>query len=341
MARSCDAVAGNRRSSVQTFVRAALDAAASRAAAVEVALGGVEVHGASVDAHVHGEALPRRFQDVTAVSCGRGSMQLQSLCLHGFGTLCASIALPSIVLPPVPQTMRLGPAYDTLSVDISAAPHERHPSALRCTMPSPHAHRHLRHVTGAAAMRAYDQQQQQPASPSTAEEGADASSSMPPAGPAFSGRPTGGRVRIRVEASGLAEGAVPPAPAGPSLADGQSHEQAAGTASVPVPSLDIRVEGRRLHAPIIERLIELPMDISAGRASGAAACPGNMSLCRRRRPSLSHSMIVHFPLRSPLCAVQADGELRICSHDAASWHFPEFHGRVNVRLAGVARVCCS
>jgi hypothetical protein len=54
------------------------------------------------------------------------------------------------------------------------------------------------------------------------------------------------------------------------------------------------VEGRGLHAPIIERLIELPMDISAGRA---------------------------------------DGELRICSHDAASWHFPEFYGRVAVRCA--------
>ena len=29
--------------------------------------------------------------------------------------------------------------------------------------------------------------------------------------------------------------------------------------------------------------------------------------------------------------LQADGELRIYSHDADSWHFPEFYGRVNVR----------
>lgn len=63
---------------------------------------------------------------------------------------------------------------------------------------------------------------------------------------------------------------------------------------VPVPSLDIRVEGNNLHAPLIERLIELPMDIAAGRATG---------------------------------------ELTIRSHDPASWHFPEFHGRVAVREA--------
>lgn len=52
--------------------------------------------------------------------------------------------------------------------------------------------------------------------------------------------------------------------------------------------------GESLHAPLVERLLELPMDIHAGRL---------------------------------------DGELRLRCVDTASWQFPEFYGNVRVRGA--------
>ena len=53
--------------------------------------------------------------------------------------------------------------------------------------------------------------------------------------------------------------------------------------------VQVVISGTDLHAPLVERLIELPMDISGGRISG---------------------------------------ELSLRAHDAATWHFPSFGGRV-------------
>lgn len=64
----CLLPAGARRTTLATFVRGALDAALSRLHVPEVAVGSIQLHGATVDAHVHGEELPRRFQDVSVVS---------------------------------------------------------------------------------------------------------------------------------------------------------------------------------------------------------------------------------------------------------------------------------
>jgi hypothetical protein len=55
------------------------------------------------------------------------------------------------------------------------------------------------------------------------------------------------------------------------------------------PDLRIVVRGSGLHAPLVDRLLELPFDISGGRL---------------------------------------DGELRLRSHDAETWHLPSFGGRV-------------
>ncbi len=55
------------------------------------------------------------------------------------------------------------------------------------------------------------------------------------------------------------------------------------------PDLSVSIRGEALHGPLIERLLELPMDIHDGRV---------------------------------------DGELRIRAYDAASWQFPELHGRI-------------
>lgn len=60
------------------------------------------------------------------------------------------------------------------------------------------------------------------------------------------------------------------------------------------PSMKIAINGKNLHAPLIERIVELPMDIKSGRL---------------------------------------DGHFIISSDDASSWAFPKFHGRVAVRNA--------
>ena len=261
---------------------------------------------------------------------------------------------------PVLQVVQLGRDYDTLSVDLTAQVHERHPSSAKCTMPSPHAHRHLRHVTGISALRQYhDGQQEQQGSAGAASSDAvsvstgstDRSEQAAAPSATSSGKPSGGRLRVQVRAEAITSGVVPQ--------PGQ-----APAADSRIPSLDIRVEGQRLHAPVIERLIELPMDIDTGRVGAVAgrapqrcparhpaavmtcdcallkiqpfmgnvcsaidACSGDQLAC----PSAGLSEGAMLTMR--LSYLQADGELRIYSHDAASWHFPEFYGRVNVRSA--------
>ena len=57
-----------------------------------------------------------------------------------------------------------------------------------------------------------------------------------------------------------------------------------------------------MHAPLVERLIELPMDVTGGRISG---------------------------------------ELTLRAHDEATWHFPSFGGRVQcaAKALGLERPC--
>ncbi len=63
--------------------------------------------------------------------------------------------------------------------------------------------------------------------------------------------------------------------------------------------LSISITANQLHAPLVERLIELPMDIHEGRISG---------------------------------------ELHIRCHDDASWEFPEFYGKLNCEAGGAVCV---
>lgn len=198
------------------------------------------------------------------------------------------------------QRVRLGARYDTLRVEVAATPYERHPSSAKCTMPSPHAHRHLRHVTGATAARAYQRllaaatagDEDAAAAAAAAAEGrldvplslAEVTTQLPTdiAAEAFSGGPTGGRVEVVVDATGVTSGAVPTP--GEPVAPGAR-----------VPTLDVRIRGTNLHAPLVERLIELPMDIAAGRVragqwpAGAVGrgLQGHMPEHRKHRSVLS------------------------------------------------------
>lgn len=60
--------AGNRRTTLGSLLKGALEVALSRLHLPEVALGEITLTGGTLDAHVHGEALPRRFADVRLVS---------------------------------------------------------------------------------------------------------------------------------------------------------------------------------------------------------------------------------------------------------------------------------
>ncbi|GIM02660.1 hypothetical protein Vretimale_7447, partial [Volvox reticuliferus] len=62
------------------------------------------------------------------------------------------------------------------------------------------------------------------------------------------------------------------------------------------PDLSLTVRADRLHAPLLERLLELPMDIHEGRV---------------------------------------DGELKLRAYDVSSWQFPELYGRIKCRGASL------
>ena len=185
-----------------------------------------------------------------------------------FCTLCFCLVL---------QSLRLGRKYNRLVLDIHAKAHERDPSSCKCTMPNPQSHRHLRDVTGVRAL------QQLNASTANTEEH---SASIEPAveekgqslflerddGDGDQSRRTGGKLRVYVEVNDLLDN---------DLATGGSR----------VPKLLVKIRGDNLHAPLVERIVELPMDISRGRA---------------------------------------DGELVIKSDTVESWKFPKFYGKIAV-----------
>ena len=153
------------------------------------------------------------------------------------------------------QDARLGKDYDTLAIDINASPRERDPATRKCTMVSPHAHRHLRDVTGLAAQQRHPQNPAEAAADTDAP-GASASAGSTPSSRLGDSRRNGGQLRVRVTADGILSRGIP------------GHDDG----SSPAAELVVTVAGRDLHAPLIERIIELPMDIHEGRVRAALAC---------------------------------------------------------------------
>ena len=140
-------------------------------------------------------------------------------------------------------------------------------------MPNPKSHRHLRDYTGLTALHALEEQAQIAAARVDEEEDGSESPSSSSTSKVV---PDGGHVQVLVSATGLADNDL-------------------ATNGPRVPDLTITVRGQNLHAPLVERIFELPMDINAGRANG---------------------------------------EFIIKMHDYESWYsFPEFYGRVAVRGA--------
>lgn len=189
-----------------------------------------------------------------------------SLCHHGLPQVlaachCQQQAPPkqhrapcTPAAPAAWQSMRLGARYDTLSAELTTTAQTRDPASRKCTMPSPHANHNLRHVTGLTAQHAQQQAQQQ--AQEAAEAGLAAASSPPAAA---------------AEAISTAPAAVRPAPAGGTLRvslqlSGLSKGWCASEGIAP--EMTITLGGQALHAPLIERTIELPMDIHEGRVSG-------------------------------------------------------------------------
>ncbi|KAL4547159.1 hypothetical protein Ndes2526B_g07937 [Nannochloris sp. 'desiccata'] len=204
------------------------------------------------------------------------SLVVSTIELNG-GTLYGHIygeELPR-VFENVTATVKLGANYDTLAVDINALPHARNPESLKCTMLHPYAHRHLREWTGVEALQAQEDlaaaasaAEGEEQTPSTCTTHQKNNSTTPT-------NPNGGKVRVLVNVSGIVD-----------------NQLATGGARVPL--MTISVQGQNLHAPLVERIFELPMDVNDGRANG---------------------------------------EFIIKMHDLATWHAPEYHGRVAVRGA--------
>ena len=78
-------------------------------------VGNIDLVNATLYGHIHGEELPRIFEDVKT-------------------------------------RVKLGAGYDALSVEITAWPHERDASSNKWTMPSPAANMNLRKFTGKSAL---------------------------------------------------------------------------------------------------------------------------------------------------------------------------------------------
>lgn len=197
--------------------------------APQVTLGSVQLQGATVHAHITGESFPRKFDKVDAV------------------------------------LTFIGREYDHLKLDLTAEPHERLARSKKCTMPSPFAHRHLRHLTGVEALT------KAKARGLIAEEEPHVRELDE-----YKSKPAGGKLRVQVIAKDISKGAPPKG----------------SLPNTPCADMTITVTGKDLHAPLIERIIELPMDINAGRVNGS---------------------------------------LTIRSATPSGWQYPEFSGRLAVR----------
>lgn len=211
-----------------------------------------------------------------------------SIELKGDTTLYGHIAGEAISrkFDNIKASLSLGKDYDSLYLNITAQPRERDPASAVCTMPSPYAHRHLRDLVGVTEA-VFDGERFQPDHSKTLETAAAPRSAKDTGITPSSSAPLqhqqqlsyGGQLRVEVFANQISKGAPP---RGSTDADG------------PWTDLAIKITGKDLHTPLIERLIELPMDIYQGRVNGT---------------------------------------LTIKSKDTASWHFPEFYGRLAVKDA--------
>ena len=201
------------------------------------------------------------------------SPTLGSVSLRG-GTLRAHVAgeaTPRIV-ERVAATLWLAPDGDALTVDVTGVARERDAEADRCTMPEDTTPRSLRvDARRAPVVRAGadtpDARGSSSASSSSIVVGDVAgpltgwfSPRRTPDGGILT-RPTGGRLTVHATATSI------------------STE----------PSVALSVQGDNLHAPLLERVLDVPIDVYAGRVTG---------------------------------------ELTAAFDDAASWRFPRLGGRV-------------
>jgi len=210
------------------------------AAVREVAVADARIH-----AYVVGDPLPRRFADVHAA-------------------------------------LRLGRGYDTLDLDLRGAAHARDPAGMACTMPCNPSARHLRDLTPGGEIAPLNTHPLTRAGPSAlslrkmavrqAEKAAARGTEMAPCLPPLpqpaappppgcaplaaerfapraaesvdAGAADGGRVRVRIAASEMA-------------------------ADVPWPKCTVTVDGDGLHAALIDRMLEIPMDVYGGTLTGS------------------------------------------------------------------------
>jgi len=202
--------------------------------------------------------------------------------------------------------VQLGRGYHTVDASLTALAHERDPAADKCTMISETFQRHVRRNAGRQAPIVK--------LPTPGQADGNRVGSLTAASMSPNGKPTGGRLRIKLGIRHLlTPGATPdlrvrrdmktcalqlvcavpassrrvPEDSCMSQTAVQDNSDDSDALGACFPQLD--VVGSNIHAPLVERLIELPMDISGGRL---------------------------------------DGDFHLRSHDAKTWHFPAIDGRL-------------
>lgn len=155
--------------------------------------------------------------------------------------------------------VRVGKGFHTLGIDLKAQPGTRDPVFTKTTTVMPTSKRHLRFTLPTADLQMpFSFRKKIPTLPHAKE--------APPPAPSLPGE---GSIDMKLFINNIS---------------------VAGT----TPDLTVRIRGKNLTGPMIERVIELPMDIHRGRVSG---------------------------------------ELTIRSEDDESWLFPLLYGKVNVEDA--------
>lgn len=155
----------------------------------------------------------------------------------------------------IDASLRLGSDFQSLRVEAVGVPGERDPAQKKVTLINPNAKTHLRDTLPNDGQGNFELHDVQPR-PSPSGEGplqeSEEVSAVPP------------RVSLVLTMDKIAVPGV-------------------------WPTLDIVIKGSNIHAPMLERLIEIPIDLHSGRASGS---------------------------------------FRILSYDTRTWAFPELYGRV-------------
>ncbi|KAK9840821.1 hypothetical protein WJX81_007219 [Elliptochloris bilobata] len=304
---------------VRAWVAAKIDGVLRSWHPPAVALDRLTIRGGELEAFVTGEVQPRRVQDVNL-------------------------------------TLSLGSDYKSLTLEVAGRAHKRGPSQNRCTMQSLTAMRHLRDAPSAPIVRSPSEA---PALPNAAQQPGSGDGESQEEAPVFSSlkaavvvgtRPEHWRSLAEAATSGArrkAEGgaaakaassAQDPQGAQPS-ADAHANSDA-GSCGARVAVEEAKAQQRSWWVRHQRRDTPTPAQPTGGRVRVRVSCKGIGAADKYNGTDLQmaiwgedlHAPLVERVLELPMDIYDGrlNGELRVRSHNAATWHFPSVSGHVRV-----------